>query len=97
MLKRKIIGILLILVFLIPVIPVWQVGLLLGTNGLTEEIAHSSAYDGPVKLAEKEIHSYNNVNISDLESGFNSGKKWEMDEKFISRQADDIQTPPPNM
>jgi hypothetical protein len=94
--RKKIIGFVLILVFLIPVMPVWQVGLLLGTNGLTEEVAHTFANDGPVKLSEKEIHFYN-VNISKLESSFNAGKKWEMDEKFISRQADDIQTPPPNM
>lgn len=96
MLRKKIIGVVLILVFLIPVMPVWQVGLLLSTNGLTEEIAHTYANDGPVKLSEKEIHFYN-VNISKLESSFNPGKKWEMDEKFISRQADDIQTPPPNI
>jgi hypothetical protein len=37
------------------------------------------------------------MNIAELENGFNSGKKWEKDEKFISRQADDIQTPPPNL
>jgi hypothetical protein len=94
--RKKIIGIVLILVFLIPVMPVWQVGLLLGTNGLTEEIAHTHTSDGPVKLSEKEIHCYI-VNFSKLESSFNPGKKWEMDEKFISRQADDIQTPPPNI
>lgn len=96
MLRKKIIGVVLILVFLIPVIPVWQVGVLLGSNGLTEEIAHTHATDGPVKLSEKEIHFYA-VNVSKLESSFNLGKKREMDEKFISRQADDIQTPPPNM
>jgi hypothetical protein len=95
MLRKKIIGVVLILVFLIPVIPVWEVGQLLGTNALTEELAHSSS-DGPVKLSEKEIHSFN-MNIALLDNGFSSSKKWEKDEKFISRQADDIQTPPPNL
>ena len=95
MLRKKVIGIVLILVFLIPVIPVWEVGQLLGTNALTEELAHPSN-DGPVKLSEKEIHTFN-MNIAKLENGFNSSKKWEKDEKFISRQADDIQTPPPNL
>ena len=93
--RKKIRGVVLILVFLIPVIPVWEVGQLLGTNALTEEISHS-ANDGPGKLSEKEIHAFN-LNIAKLDDGFNSGKKWEMDEKFISRQADDIQTPPPNL
>jgi hypothetical protein len=96
MLRKKLIGIVLILVFLIPVMPVWQVGQLLGTNALTEEISHSSASDSPAKLAEKEIHTIG-LYVATPEDGFNPTKKWENDEKFISRQADDIQTPPPNM
>lgn len=95
MLKRKIICLFLILVFTIPVMPVFQVGVLLGSNLLTEEIAHSNS-DGPVKLSEKEIHSFKFI-LAKFDNGFNKDKKWEMDERFISRQADDIQTPPPNM
>jgi hypothetical protein len=95
MLRKKAIGVVLILVFLIPVLPVWEVGLLLGSNTLTEELSHASN-DNPVKISEKEIHAFH-LNIATLENRFNPGKKWEKDEKFISRQADDIQTPPPNM
>jgi hypothetical protein len=75
--------------------PVFQVGVLLGSNLLTEEIAHSNS-DGPVKLSEKEINSFKFI-LAKVDNGFNKDKKWEMDERFISRQADDIQTPPPNM
>jgi hypothetical protein len=92
---KRIIGFFLILVFTIPVLPISEVGALLGSNLLTEEISHSNA-DGPLKLAEKEIQSSVFV-LSMVHDGFILEKKWEKDERFISRQVDDIQTPPPNM
>jgi len=95
MLRKRIIGFFLILVFTIPVLPVSEVGALLGSNLLTEEISHANA-DSPVKLAEKEIHS-SIFSLSVVHDGFILEKKWEKDEHFISRQVDDIQTPPPNM
>jgi hypothetical protein len=94
MIKRKIIGLFLILVFTIPVLPVLQVGELLGSNMLTEEISHSHT-DTPVKLSEKEIHSI--FSFLSVDNGVRCEQKVEMDERFISRQVDDVQTPPPNM
>lgn len=95
MLRKRIIGFFLMLVFIIPVLPISEVGALLGSNLLTEEISHANA-DSPVKLAEKEIHS-SIFSLSIVHDGFTLEKKWEKDERFISRQVDDIQTPPPNM
>lgn len=92
---KRIISFFLILVFTIPVLPLSEVGALLGSNILTEEISHANA-DGPLKLSEKEIHS-SQFSLSIVRDGFNMEKKWEKDERFISRQGDDIQTPPPNM
>jgi hypothetical protein len=92
---KRIIGFFLILVFTIPVLPLSEVGALLGSNLLTEEISHANA-DGPLKLAEKEIHS-SIFSLSVAQDGFNLETKWEKDERFISRQVDDVQTPPPNM
>lgn len=83
------------LVFTIPVLPLSEVGALLGSNLLTEEISHANA-DSPVKLAEKEIHS-SLFTLSMVHDGSILEKKWEKDERFISREVDDIQTPPPNM
>jgi hypothetical protein len=95
MLKKKIIGFFLIMVFMIPVMPVMEVGFLLGQNQLTEEIAHHAGPDSKARLYETDQHSF----IFNLyqTSLFSSDEQWECDENIISRQADDIQTPPPNM
>ncbi len=95
MLRKRIIGFFLLLVFMIPVLPLSEVGALLGSDLLTEEISHANA-DGPIKLTEKEIHS-SIFSLSIVHDGFILEKKRETDERFTSRQVDDIQTPPPNM
>jgi hypothetical protein len=95
MLKRKIIGFFLIMVFLIPVMPIMEVGFLLGQNQLTEEIAHHGEADSKARLNDPDQHSF--IFTVSQTSLFRSDEIWESDENIISRQADDIQTPPPNM
>jgi hypothetical protein len=100
MLKKRIIGALLVLVFSIQLVPVLQVGSLLYQNQWTEEMPHGSDAGAPTgkKSADPSnqfislfdhilpfiLHSLTNLAFSCCE------------EAYSSRHADDIQTPPPN-
>lgn len=89
---KRIIAVVLILVFSIPLIPVSQVGFLISSNQMTEEVVHESvAY--PLQADASELfHVFlpnGNVMIN--------YHKTSTDEDIRSRQADDVQTPPPNM
>ena len=90
--RKKIIAILLILVFSIPLTPVSQVGSLLSSNQLQEEIVHAAACKAIHTQDPDLIHYF--TPVSDLEL---NNSIIIFDEAFTSRQADDIQTPPPNM
>lgn len=89
---KKIIAVILMLVFCIPLIPISQVGDLLSSNQLQEEIIHPSAVKDIHTESSDMIHYV--VHISSLIS---NPLQQPVDETFKSRQADDIQTPPPNM
>ena len=89
---KKIIAIILILVFSVPLVPVSQVGSLLSSNQLQEEIVHASVSKAIQSQEPDLIQKF--VPISDLELNYSL---MIADEAFTSRQADDIQTPPPNM
>lgn len=94
MIKKKLIGLFLILVFLVPVLPVIQVGAMLSQGQMTEERADQSS-DTVSKFNETEPNSHlPGSSKSDVASALYM--KRENDEHFLSRQADDIQTPPPN-
>jgi hypothetical protein len=89
---KKIIAIVLMLVFCIPLVPVSQVGDLLSSNQLQEEINHPAM--------GKEIHSASSDLIHyavQFSANINVPLQLPADERFTSRQADDIQTPPPNL
>jgi hypothetical protein len=89
---KKIIAIILMLVFCIPLMPISQVGSLLSSNQLQEEINHPAA--------GKEIHAGSSDMIHQvvqLSAHIILPMQLPADERFTSRQADDIQTPPPNM
>jgi hypothetical protein len=89
---KRVIAIVLILVFSIPLIPVSQVGFLLSTNQMTEEIVHESVAH-PIQADSSDlIHDFvasSQVVVND--------HKISTDEDFTTRQADDVQTPPPNV
>ena len=89
---KKIIAIILILVFSVPLIPVSQVGSLLSSNQLQEEIVHASVSKAIHSQEPDLIHNF--APVSDLELSYSL---LIADEAFTSRQADDIQTRPPNM
>jgi hypothetical protein len=92
--KRKLIGLFLMLVFLVTMMPVVQVGAMLNQGQLTEERADQSS-DSVSKFNETDTHTYLiGSSKSDVSSSLYI--KRENDEHFLSRQADDIQTPPPN-
>jgi hypothetical protein len=71
-----------------------QVGAILSQGQMTEERADQSS-DNVTKFNETESHSYMvGTSLADIASSLYM--KRENDERFLSRQADDIQTPPPN-
>ena len=89
---KKFIAIILMLVFCIPLVPVSQVGGLLSSNQLQEEISHPAMgkeiHSGTSDLIHYAVQFSTNINIP---------LQMPADERFTSRQADDVQTPPPNM
>jgi hypothetical protein len=94
MLKKRIISIVLVMVFAIPIIPVIQVGGLLYQNQLTEEMSgHSISI---VKQGGETEHFTQQINLPFSVLVLVSAAPIIIDEKFMSRHADDIQTPPPN-
>lgn len=94
MYKRRLIGVFLLLVFLVPVLPVMKVGAMLSQGQMTEELADQTS-DTVSKFNETESNGHVTGNSkSDVASALYM--KRENDEHFLSRQADDIQTPPPN-
>lgn len=89
---KRIIAVVLIFVFSIPLIPVSQVGFLLSSNQMTEEVVHESVAQPLQADASEFFHVIlpnGNVVIN--------YHKTSTDEDIRSRQADDVQTPPPNM
>lgn len=92
--KKKIIGLFLILVFSILMMPVTQVGVILAQGQLTEEIF--SAAEDISKFKESEHHTFF-AEAHQLPSAAELLAIVETDEHIRSRQADDIQTPPPNL
>jgi hypothetical protein len=94
MLKKRIISFFLVLVFAIPVLPVIQVGSFLYQNQFSEELS-GHGLSLIKKDADTKPDSHHFIfpesavtRIATLPIG--------LDERFYSRQADDIMTPPPN-
>ncbi len=75
--------------------PVLQVGVLLSQGQMTEELATDQSVDHASKFNETD-HSYY-LSAAIETPNLNGFLKVEMDEYVLSRQADDIQTPPPNL
>lgn len=91
--RKKIIGLFLILVFSIQLLPVMQVGLILANGQLTEEQCsinedHSKGKETALHLQQTEIKIISSANKICM---------VQQNENFNSRHADDIQTPPPNV
>lgn len=89
---KKIIGLLLVLVFMIPVLPVVQVGTMLSQNQLTEELPHAS----PDQVKYRASEQMNCILLPANNTRENEACP-NTKETFRSRQADDIFTPPPNI
>lgn len=89
---KKIIGLLLVLVFLVPVLPVVQVGTMLSQNQLTEELPHASPDQVKYRASEQMSCNLLPANSTQEDEACPNRK-----ESFRSRQADDIFTPPPNI
>lgn len=86
---QKRIAIILMLVFSIPLAPVSQVGDLLSSNQLQEEIMHGNCKE--IHKAEPELYLYPpSSQTLHPEPLFSH-------ESLYTRQADDITTPPPNV
>jgi hypothetical protein len=91
MIGKKTISLFLLLVFLVPVLPVVQVGALISQEQMNEELPHhgTDAIHQPETIASIEFPPVSAI----LSAALN---KRAHDEHVCSRQADDIQTPPPN-
>lgn len=92
--RKKTIGLFLILVFSIQLMPVMQVGLILANGQLTEE--QCSINEDHPKGKETTLH----ILTADLKlylSSYQQICRVPHKEDFKSRQADDVQTPPPNV
>jgi hypothetical protein len=89
--RKTIIAVFLMLIFSIPLLPIAQVGNLLSSNQLQEEIVHSPLGKEVVNQDNDLIHQLvlpSDIAIQPLGRCFN--------EHILTRQADDINTPPPN-
>ncbi|TAG99693.1 MAG: hypothetical protein EAZ17_07230 [Sphingobacteriales bacterium] len=89
--RKSLIAVFLMLIFSIPLLPIAQVGNLLSSNQLQEEIVHSPLGKEVVNQDNDLIHQL--VQLSDI-TVQPLGRCFS--EHFLSRQADDINTPPPN-
>jgi len=83
-----------ILVFTIPVLPVLQVGSFLYQNQFNEEI--SSHGFSIVKQGEEAENDISQASLLISHRISSSAEKMTINEKLLSRQADDVSTPPPN-
>jgi hypothetical protein len=95
---RKILVGFFILLFSFQLVPVQQVGSLLYSNQIMEEMPHSQD-TGYLKFADDNIKHYDYTLFvscqKEIISGyFLTGKAADM--KITTRSSDDIQTPPPN-
>jgi hypothetical protein len=79
------------LIFSIPLLPIAQVGNLLSSNQLQEEIVHSPLGKEVMNQDNDLIHQL--VQLSDISV---QPQRLCLNEHILSRQADDINTPPPN-
>jgi hypothetical protein len=95
---RKILVGFFILLFSFQIAPVQQVGSLLYSNQLMEEMPHGQD-TGYLKFADDNCKHFDYTHIVSfhkeiLSGSFLTGKA--VDVKIITRSSDDIQTPPPN-
>lgn len=89
--RNKIIAVFLMLIFSIPLLPIAQVGTLLSSSQLQEEIVHSPLGKEVVNHDNDLIHCLvllSDMTVQPLPQCFS--------EHVLTRQADDINTPPPN-
>jgi hypothetical protein len=95
---RKILVGFFILLFSFQLIPVQQVGSLLYSNQLMEEMPHSQD-TGCLKFADDNFKHFDFTHYVSLHNEIISGYLLTgkaVDVKIITRSSDDIQTPPPN-
>lgn len=89
--RKTTIAVFLMLIFSIPLLPIAQVGNLLSSSQLQEEIVHSPLGKEVVNQDNDLIHQLvqlSDIVVQPLDPCLN--------EHILSRQADDINTPPPN-
>ena len=100
MFRKKIINIFLILVLSIPLLPVLQVGALLSSNQLNEEIPHSSGdASGVAKFSSdpcKYFYCHHCFDLDEYTAGLKQTQFVESKERIPASHSADIQTPPPN-
>jgi len=89
--RKSLIAVFLMLIFSIPLLPIAQVGNLLSSNQLQEEIVHSPLGKEVMNQDNDLIHQL--VQLSDISV---LPQRLCLNEHILSRQADDINTPPPN-
>jgi len=97
MLKKRVISVFFLMLFSFQLLPLRQVGSLLYSNQLMEEISHGSE-TGNAKFGDtsKNIDYFFTENSISLLSLAASLLLSPLDDNFKSRSSDDIQTPPPN-
>lgn len=91
--RKKIIGLFLLLVFSIQLMPIMQIGLVLAEGQLTEEQCsinedHSKLKETSLHLLPGELQLFSTDLLTCMVTHH---------ENLNSRHADDIQTPPPNL
>jgi len=89
--RKSLIAGFLMLIFSIPLLPIAEVGNLLSSNQLQEEIVHSPLGKEVMNQDNDLIHQL--VQLSDISV---QPQRLCLNEHILSRQADDINTPPPN-
>ena len=100
MVRKKIINVFLILVLSVQLLPVMQVGALLSSNQLTEEIPHGSPDGGgKIKFSSdqcKNLFCIDSNEHLELLSSFSTSHFVDLVEKIPSNPVSEVQTPPPN-
>ncbi|PWU04686.1 MAG: hypothetical protein C5B52_01000 [Bacteroidetes bacterium] len=100
MVRKKIINVFLILVLSVQLLPVMQVGALLSSNQLTEEIPHGSPDGGgKVKFSNdqcKNLFCFDAMESLGLLSSLSPSHFVDLAETIPSNPVSEVQTPPPN-
>ncbi|MDB5230902.1 MAG: hypothetical protein JWN76_1707 [Chitinophagaceae bacterium] len=94
---KKLIGLLLVFVMALQVLPVKQVGCLLSSNQLQEEMPHEDINKPDAKDFGKTIFLHDHYLDHSLEANLSSPSFFIYDAALPPHISEDILTPPPNL